>query len=426
MQVKTKNSLVGSSIQRVRSRCIEFSTLCFATIALVMVVTATERIATANDTEFILLKSGKVLEGTVSTSRKGTRIDFPKGEYILVPSPRVEKSFESMRDLVKYKTAITPLSSQDQSRLLDWLLEHEEYNMAAAQLVECQRANIPIDVADWTKRIGQKKDPATKKSALPNNKEISTKYVANSGYDSKAAFMNKVQRHFVIGCGLSGCHDSVSKTPFKLYSSFGKPLDQTQSSKNFSVASQYLQTAEKAKVLQEMVTTPHGRLSAAVYPRPSKPYLAITTWINATRNSMPRRGQDQKSDRLTSKTPPLAESSSNSRPKSLPVLAPTKVPPAGKQPFSSRMAGAKSNPATAQSGSESTDSFGSLSGDLNTMFSEFKPRDEFDPEIFNRLQKEKSMGAVKDDNQPGDPTESASSNQVPSRLISPESSKSKN
>lgn len=74
---------------------------------------------------------------------------------------------------------------------------------------------------------------------------------------------------------------------------------------------------------------------------------------------------------------------------------------------------------------DSTDSFGRFSGDSVAMFSEFKPRDEFDPEIFNRYQKEKSIGAVKDNNQFRDQMESTSSNQVPSRLISPESSKSK-
>lgn len=427
MQVKSKKSGVGSAIHFLRSLCVDFSTMCFTIVALVMVVTATQPIATASDTEFILLKSGKVLEGTVSTSRKGTRIDFPKGDYIIVPSPRVEKSFESMRDLVKYKTAVTPLSLNEQSRLLEWLLDQEEYNMAAAQLVECQRANISIDASDWTKRIAKKKDSTTTKSALPNRRKGSTGYVATSRYDSEAGFINKVQQHFVIGCGLSGCHDTASKTPFKLDSYFGKPLSQTQSSKNFAAASEYLRTAEKAKLLQEMVTKPHGRLAVAVYPRSSKPYLAITTWINATRNAMPRRTHAATSNGLTSRSPSrsIAKLSSNTRPKSLPILSPKELPAAGKQRSPSRMAGTKSKPSSAHSQHDSTDSFGRFSGDSVAMFSEFKPRDEFDPEIFNRYQKEKSIGAVKDNNQFRDQMESTSSNQVPSRLISPESSKSK-
>ncbi len=427
MQVKTKNSGVGSGNDFLRSLGFDFSTLCFTIVALAMVVTATEAIATASDTEFILLKSGKVLEGTVSTSRKGTRIDFPKGDYILVPSPRVEKSFESMRDLVKYKTAVTPLSTKEQSRLLEWLLDQKEYNMATAQLVECQRANISIDASDWTKRIAQKKDSTVKKSALPNRREDSPKYVATSRYDSEAEFVNKVQQHFVIGCGLSGCHDTASKTPFKLDSYLGKSLSQTQSSKNFSAASEYLQTAEKAKLLQEMVTQPHGRLAAAVYPRPGKPYLAITTWINATRNAMPRRKHAETSNGRTSPSPSrrIAKLSSNTRPKSLPILSPERLPAAGKQRSPSRMAGTKSKPSSTHSQHDSTDSFGRFSGDSNAIFSEFKPRDEFDPEIFNRYQKEKLIGAVKDDIQIHDPVESTSSNQVPSRLILPESSKSK-
>lgn len=416
------------------SRIVRVSLVAFLGCAM---FAAMERPATANDGEYILLKSGKVLEGSISTSRHGTRIDFPKGDYILVPSTRFEKSFENMRDLVKYKAAVTPLSIREQSRLLSWLVEYEEFEMAELQLVECQKAEVAIDVADWKKQIAKARSSkskvkfATAKVAESNSalaEPTARSLVKTESWRdlSKASFTKNVQQHLVMGCGLSGCHDPTSATKLKLYSTFAKPIDETQTAKNFSSASQFLQNAEQARLLHEMVMTAHGRLTSPVYPKPSKPYLAIVTWINATRNAMPRPIAHQSPRGTAVSQPQVQTQASNNGPKSLPVLTPNSQTNSNQN--RPRPNSVKSSSPAIPAPFQGTDSFGSLSdsrfSDLDAMFDEFQPKDEFDPEIFNRMQNEKFSQSLESSTVPNEMKQPTT--QAPSRLISPDSSKSKN
>ena len=428
MQSKIQHFSLGSkhSAWQETNRCSRIlwvSALAFLVCAM---FAAMEVSAVANDSQYILLKSGKVLEGMVTTSRQGTRIDFPKGDYILVPSTRFEKSFESMRDLVRYKAAVTPLSIREQSRLLTWLVEYEQFEMAELQLVECQKAEVPIDIADWRSLLARAKMTA---EGSPGSSEAATKSPreTESWRDhSKASFTKNVQQHFVVGCALSGCHDSNSTNKFRLYSTFAKPIDETQAAKNFLSASQFLQSAEQAEMLHKMVMTSHGRLTSPVYPRPSKPYLAIVTWINATRNAMPRPIANQSQGGIEVSQPQIQKSAMNDRPKTLPVLTP-KARTNSSQNRATKIA-KKSYPDGIPAQAQAADSFESLSdsrfSDLDAIFDSFQPRDEFDPEIFNRMQNEKFSHLLESSKEPIEMKQPIT--QTPSRLISPDSSKSKN
>ncbi|MEE2641234.1 MAG: hypothetical protein VX768_11455 [Planctomycetota bacterium] len=329
-------------------------------------------IVNADEMGYVLLKSGKILQGTATEQRNQTRIEFPNGDYILIPSQNIEKSFEFRRDVFNYRSAITPLNETAQNHLLAWLVEQRNYERAREQLNALRGSGLKLDYSGWESVIDEKAEPALVKKR-PTEKP----------FYHKKGFPSRVQQHLVLGCALSGCHRQSAENSLSFQ--FPDNLSDPHASKaRFEEISQMIRRVGSVAFLKN-TSGRHGNLKAPMYPKSTAEYLEIATWVNGAgfpRTALPRNGQHVRPVAAMSQTPA-----------SVPRIQPTRQSEQAEYRI-------KAAPVTDAA--------------------RFRPRDEFDPEIFNRLQEEKS----KSRNTTANRIQSAP--QTPPRLISPESTAVRN
>ena len=321
--------------------------------------------------KFVLLRSGKIIEGKANRVGRETRIDLADGGYIVVPSEKIEKSFRARRDVFNYRIAITPISPRQQDDLLYWLCKEKAYGMAESQLNElAAHPNLlkGFDMRGWRETL-KKKTTATPSVATT----VQTQPLP------QANFAKNVNNHLVLGCAISGCHNSDSNSSFslteRLYSTEATQLE------NFKTTRSQIQSIGKQKFLS-FVSRKHGPLKRGMYPTATREYLAIATWVNGLKVS-----QDT--------TQPLVQSTKQPKLKTIPSFSPKPIDRTRSKPIMDSK--------VIQTSADS----------------EFVPRDEFDPEIFNRMQSEKWDVVQK----PVKAKERVSA--APQRLISPDKTNSR-
>lgn len=321
----------------------------------------------AQDPRFILLKSGNVLEGKTTQFRDQTKIEFPNEDYLFVETEKIERTFLNWKDVFNYRAAVTPLERAAQERFLQWVIKHKNYDYAKQHLRELGSTDVEIDFEKWNRIISQRLDANA----------ILSRSQSSLYRDPQTVFANQVELHLVHGCGLAGCHGSKDPRTMKLVDPT-QLADKAATNPNYENVTQAIKKVGKEVFLRH-VSQKHGRLRHGMYPTATLEYLAIATWVNGSVSATSRqvlRPEPQIQTKLKS-IPQISKLSKSSEEKSDYKIS-----------SQSQLVDAKTQ-------------------------SEFKPRDEFDPEIFNRLQEQK-WGKKEE------PADRQSFNgQVPERLISP-------
>lgn len=306
--------------------------------------------------QYILLRSGGILEGQVETRGTDSRILFPGGDYFVLPSEQIEKTFRSRRDVFRYKIAVTPMEPRAQHQLLTWLCEHQAFEFAERQLADIPR-NDPIwnlfDHADWLNRI-------RRQAERDQLKDPTTSAVSPAAENSEDRFRTDVEKHLVLGCHTAGCHGRTADFRYQLTGLLEAQAGQANAS-NYRETLRMIKELGPRKFL-EHVSKPHGPLQRGMYPTATREYLAIATWTNSL--DLP----DPASDPPIGK--PVPAQRSDIRPLASIPKIPVIEPPRRQSPAP------RENQHLANSGP-------------------FVPRDEFDPEIFNRLQRQKRDPATR-------------------------------
>ena len=288
---------------------------------------------------FVLLKSGRIVEGQPFVEEEKTRIELSGGDYIVIPNNKIAKSFRRRNDVFNYKAAITPIQTNAQNALMRWVIMQKNATFATQHLNELRRhaQQLPqFDFEYWSSAISKRKSTQT------------TQLATTSSARSNQYFKTKVENHLVMGCALSGCHRSNSAVSYNLVSQL--ELDSANNLENLNRTRKILRQIGKSTYLQK-VAHKHGSLRAAMYPKATKEYLEIATWVNSLKVQNPTQQLT-----IKNKRPPTIQS----------------VPSIQNYKSDSRTPERSVSQASYLDLDE-TDA----------------PRDEFDPLIFNRKQQEK-------------------------------------
>lgn len=347
----------------------------------------------------VLLKSGKILEGRTTSFRNETRIDLDDQNYILIPSSRIDRLFSTKKDLVNYKVAITPMKPVAQSQLLQWLYRNGFPERVRSQLIEIRHSQVDMDHQLWAKRLSQ--SPIRGGVEVPNSRvDVQNKRVHRpdkmadlqkaAEVEFQRRFASGIQNHLLLGCGISGCHDATADSRFFVESELGHPVTAVQTDRNYEVLLEYVSENGPQEFLK-FVSNQHGGLRTPIYYRSSTAYLQIATWTNGLAKNLrlkkPQRvGVGQVSDGKTLKT----------------------IPPIGKR--DPKVIKGNADSGFPRLPSISSSPVGAIG-------------DEFDPEIFNRIQTARWAKARQTTS---DQESRLSPPKLPSRLISPDSTRSRN
>lgn len=324
-------------------------------------------------TEFTLMRSGKIIPGTTVVVGDQTKIILDDENYILFPASQVLKTFKNRHDVFRYKAAITPLKTDRQNELLQWIVAQKNYAFGISHLQDLQQTDIEFDFAGWNKILFQR------------SQSVSISPPANHDLTLRSEFSRRIENHLVLGCGISSCHRQGTADQFVIRESdLQQPLQKRV--RNFP-RTQGTVDRLGPKVFLDFVSKKHGPLINGMYPKATTQYLEIATWVNALAKTISEQP-------LPLETPPHVE----------PKPGPT--PPKTIPDFSRRKLPAKKT---------------QYKIGLNTnQESVFDSEDEFHPAKFNRIQQQKWKRRTKEDQ----PSPMASN--APQRLISPDSTSSRN
>lgn len=336
----------------------------------------------ADGKRFLLLRSGRIVEGKVDQIGTDSRINLEQGGYFVVSSDRIEKAFRSRRDVFNYKIAITPLTRKSQNELFYWLLKQDAFDQAGLHLEYLRKfeSKLPdFDFKGWHESILKKQE----------------KHVSNPSKVLKTdsdVFRERIESHLVLGCALSGCHKNQSLNQYNLIDSQLSTVRNEAS--NYETTKKAIATLGQQEFLK-YVSSKHANLKRGIYPTATTEYLAIATWVNSLTTPGPVTIEKTQANKNVS----TANRS--------PGQSPHRVPNLGNRP-----------PANQSSNLVKQINERNTGLDAN----EFVPRDEFDPEIFNRNQKKNWAQTVRRPT----PSITVEPAQTPQRLISPDKTRSKN
>lgn len=231
--------------------------------------------------EYILLRSGKILQGRLLQQDRDSRIELGNDEYLVLPQESVLRSFKSLKDLIHYRASVTPLETRSQNRLFQWFLEQNSPEAALDHLkyLEENMDSLPEFDFDGWKRIIRNRLGKTRAESQ------STEIAEKTPLTPLNHFSRKVEQHLLVGCAISGCHQTSDQTAYRLHDSLRSTIDPEQRAEsNYAATLATIGRLGKPGFL-ERVSRKHGPLKSGMYSPVSNEFLAIATWVNSLPNS---------------------------------------------------------------------------------------------------------------------------------------------
>ncbi|MEC9092520.1 MAG: hypothetical protein VX438_07440, partial [Planctomycetota bacterium] len=297
-----------------------------------------------------------------------TKIFLGPQDYISFSTSQIKKTFRDFDDVFRYRAASTPLTVSRQNELLQWMVAQKNNRFALTHLAELKQLGLKLDYPGWEAILTQRAPAQT----LPKKKAPKTAF---------AEYARKVEAHLVLGCGIVGCHGPGTVLAFSLdATSVQNPLQPRI--QNYERTLAIIQQYGKAEFL-DYVATKHGSLVRGMYPKATPEYREIATWVNR------KPGASSQVNRLKRNQ----NSAVNPTPLSVPRLT-RATPPQTIKPYRIEKA--------------------------SEALPKDRPKDEFDPWIFNQLQRRKNQG------EPSKSDQAPSEMAIPKRLIDPDLIRSKN
>jgi hypothetical protein len=316
------------------------------------------------------LRNGGVLKGKVSTAGERYEVTRPNS-VVEVPAAQVLLVADSMLEAYQRQRQQLPRDTPEvHLALADWCLRYSLLPSAAAELADARRLD-PRDprVALLERRLAVARDaktPATGRTATESREETTAKdelrtleaAVADLPSDVVEKFTRKMQPLLVNSCTTSGCHRSGGDQSFQLDRAVLHGLSNRRITLRNLVATLELvnRDAPQQSDLLAIPRRSHGGMKRPVFgPRQQSQLAQLVDWIGmVTESGTPAEPKSAAVDFA-------AASSPRERP---PQFIDNLVMPANVEEMEALL-----NKQPNQFGAE---------------IKPWTPKDEFDPEIFNR------------------------------------------
>ena len=327
----------------------------------------------------LVLRNGQVLEGQITQAGDYYVVTLGATGEVRLPTTDVEMQCASLDEAYELKRdAVFPRGVTAHLALAEWCLRHRLTGKCAEQLVAAMRLDPedPRIVQLERRLVLASQSPPEAKEKLPAgaatvSAEELEKVLGDLPAGSVERFSIVIQPILLNRCGASQCHGPNAKSDFRLLKPpVGQAAVQRFTQRNLYGVLQHLDSAKPAaSPLLVLPQRRHGSALAAVFDKQTQKQLdELTAWVKLTlaapRAAAPASipaadgtlSQAAPLENVQPVEPPAAAGNSASGGNSAPAVRVMRPPLAD--------ATAASKPAPAAGG--------------------FVPRDEFDPEIFNR------------------------------------------
>lgn len=310
----------------------------------------------------LLLRNGSLIRGLITPAGNQFVVTLGETSEIRLPTTEVEAWCEDLADAYRWKSTHLPADHADAHiALADWCLKQRLFEQAETHF-QTALAREPKNprVAAFSERLAiarklaEPPAQASAELAAPRSNldeiEQSLRDVPKTALERFAA---SAQPILLNRCSAGACHGVGSKSDFKLLRATGnQQLPQRFTQRNLQATLQFVDRENPLNSpLLRVPQAPHGDALAAVFDERSKRQAEeLQAWLSLF------------TPRPNNAAPPIVAGNAGAPPK---PAAPSVTAPAPKevQPASAGEALPQASPSAA---------------------SEFRPRDPFDPEIFNR------------------------------------------
>lgn len=353
--------------------------------------------AAAND-GVLILRNGEVLQGLVTPCENGYEVALPTGA-VRVRARDVEFHCSTLHEGYELKhAAVPPERIAERLALAEWCLRHRLLLEARTQidLARALDAEHPRLVLLERRLQLAQSPPRTRAvgegaAAASVSLEDLDRLIRGLPPGSVEAYVNAVQPLLLNHCATAGCHNGSSNAQFRLLRpAAGKPASRRLTQRNLHAVWQLIdQQAPETSPLLTAPIRPHGSVETPIFTTArATQYQQIVAWVLHASGSAPPPGAADVSQSFS----PLMQPRLRQGWRDVPPAAPRapsaedairnppddEAPPSAAEELSHRLL----EGAAAQSeGGAEDDAAKPAAPDEQTPAA---PRDEFDPEVFNR------------------------------------------
>jgi hypothetical protein len=325
----------------------------------------------------LLLRNGQVLRGEITKAGDYYVVILGPASEVRMPATEVEASCRSLEDAFLWKFShLEPTNHLQRVGLVEWCLRYHLYDQAEEQIEILKQVNADhprlklLEQRLATVRQ-QAQAPTTASKPAFNVATVSSEQLEATARElpegSVEKFTAVVQPLLLNRCGANGCHGPNSKNGYQLLKpALGQVANRRFTQRNLYSTLQFVDRDEpQNSKLFLLPQQRHGNTAAPVFDEHTQSQLdELARWIAMTvPKPLPTAPAsiNPTGVLLSPAENPQSRANINANP-ATPIATPTN--PAAATP---------AQPASA------------ATGDKQAADLPFKPRDPFDPEIFNRL-----------------------------------------
>ena len=349
--------------------------------------------AQAQTPQVVVLRNGNVLQGQVDRLADGYYVTTESSEFRLAARD-VERIAATVQDAYVAKLAdVREDSASDRLALASWCMQQQLWQAAANELAAARAiSSRNPQIGYLERRLAVMSEAANRTE--PAVQTVETDHTAeqraaeNARLEALAAelpagtledFARHVQPILVNGCATGGCHSTGDKREFSLNRDLIRGVANRESTlRNLEAVMKFVdrQTPEYSPLLLQPAV-PHGGLPHPVFSGPrQKVQDRLVEWVNKA------TGHDQvETPAAPGSEVEVASHQTSTASQTAPEMTPAATPKAPEHFWEDPAAlGVEGESAEAVAAAPAEIKFGLTA-------KRFEPRDEFDPELFNRQMK---------------------------------------
>lgn len=358
--------------------------LLFATVALFLAAgpaLSAEPVSIAPEEGYLLLKNGNVLHGTIVHSGDRYYVSI-RGGQLIVKAAEVEFQCSDLHEAYERQKK-DPQQEQigDHLKLAHWCLQNRLFDEAANELSAAKTIDAEhprLAVLERQLQFAQREPNSTVAPAsaesVPSADEL-TRLIRGMPEGTVHDFATSIQPMLINGCSTSNCHTERSTSEFKLLRTFAnRPPSRRLTQRNLYSTLMLIDLDDvSTSPLLTTLLKPHGGMKAPIYTDPNLPaYQRLVEWCEQVVN----RDEPDQPHHVLERSAPLLQRLSR------PGTARNSLKFAGKSSHQAPRDRTGSNGPAIDHLAPKGDKPSSDSRTANR--TRYTPRDEFDPEIFNR------------------------------------------
>lgn len=333
--------------------------------------------AGTNRNQVLVMRNGQIVRGNVTRVGDYYLVTMGRDNEIRVSADQVEFACGSVEEAYEIKrNAASPFRAAAQLELAEWCLRHDLRQQAADHLlhamgIDPDNKQIEAMQLRWQSTLQLERPvPRPKAASVQPVRQVRKPLVQRLPDGAVEQFANKIQPLLMNSCGASTCHGNNAKSDFKLVRPMARrPLTRRLTERNLEAVLELVDRENPGD--SPLLTTPrgpHADLPKGIFDsRESRPYQQLAAWVQKVAVPLPDADNVAQDNDVQ---PASFTADDGNSDRSRPSAGPTErdAPPSNElsatpdgetQP---RLLEQASQPARPRS----------------------KPRDPFDPEIFNR------------------------------------------